>query len=194
MSAPSVRPVVSRRVRFEVFKRDGFRCRYCGATATAAPLEVDHVIPAASGGRDDPANLVTACWSCNRGKSDVPLTATTLPPAIPAALLREQVDQVRAYLEAQRDVEAVRAEVRAAAVAEWRRWCTEDPPRDFLQKLDAVLGRDGLAALGDALRIAALRQPGAGALRRWKYAQGAMKLSRRATESVATPGLEGPPQ
>ena len=30
--------------------------------------EVDHVIPVAKGGTDDPSNLVPACGPCNRAK------------------------------------------------------------------------------------------------------------------------------
>lgn len=60
---------VSKRVRYEVLRRDGFACRYCGAAAPTAVLEVDHVVPVALGGSDDPSNLVAACADCNSGKS-----------------------------------------------------------------------------------------------------------------------------
>lgn len=58
---------VSKRTRFEVLRRDNHTCRYCHATD--APLTVDHVIPVALGGSDDPSNLVAACRDCNSGKS-----------------------------------------------------------------------------------------------------------------------------
>lgn len=60
---------VTKRVRFEVLRRDGHTCRYCGASAPEVKLTVDHVVPQALGGRDDPANLVSACVDCNSGKS-----------------------------------------------------------------------------------------------------------------------------
>lgn len=63
------RKAISKRLRFEVLKRDGHRCRYCGATAEDAKLTVDHVMPIALGGNDEPSNLVTACAPCNAGKS-----------------------------------------------------------------------------------------------------------------------------
>lgn len=56
-------------LRFEVLKRDGFRCKYCGAGSDVARLQVDHVKPKAAGGTDDPLNLVTACEPCNAGKA-----------------------------------------------------------------------------------------------------------------------------
>lgn len=62
---------ISKRLRFEILRRDGHRCRYCGATADEAPLTVDHVIPRALGGIDDGTNLVTACADCNNGKASV---------------------------------------------------------------------------------------------------------------------------
>lgn len=62
---------VSRRLRFEVLRRDGHTCRYCGAKAPDVALTVDHVIPTTLGGSDDPANLVTACQPCNAGKTSI---------------------------------------------------------------------------------------------------------------------------
>lgn len=35
MEEQAKRKPVSKRTRFEVFKRDGFTCRYCGATTLA---------------------------------------------------------------------------------------------------------------------------------------------------------------
>lgn len=59
--------------RFDVFKRDGFACRYCGAKPPEVSLEIDHITPVARGGTNDPGNLATACMRCNVGKFDVPL-------------------------------------------------------------------------------------------------------------------------
>lgn len=62
---------VSKRLRFEILRRDDHTCRYCGRSAPDVPLRVDHVIPEALGGTDDPTNLVTACEPCNTGKSSI---------------------------------------------------------------------------------------------------------------------------
>lgn len=59
----------SPRLRFEVFQRDGFACRYCGRKAPEVELEADHVKPYSMGGLTVIENLVTACVSCNAGKS-----------------------------------------------------------------------------------------------------------------------------
>jgi rubredoxin len=58
-------------LRFTVFQRDGFRCRYCGVSIDdGAILHADHVIPESKGGLTTLENLVTACIDCNLGKSD----------------------------------------------------------------------------------------------------------------------------
>lgn len=64
----SRRGQVSSRLRLEIFERDGWRCRYCGASPREAVLTIDHVVALASGGSNQPGNLVTACLSCNVGK------------------------------------------------------------------------------------------------------------------------------
>lgn len=53
--------------RQNIFKRDGFRCVYCG---TRDRLTLDHVLPRSRGGQDGWHNLVTACQRCNTMKGD----------------------------------------------------------------------------------------------------------------------------
>lgn len=60
---------VSKRLRYEVLRRDNHTCRYCGAQAPDVKLTVDHVVPIALGGKDEAGNLVTACAPCNSGKT-----------------------------------------------------------------------------------------------------------------------------
>ena len=67
------RKQLSNKLRFEVFKRDGFKCQYCGAAAPDVKLHIDHVNPVSRGGSDNIKNLVTSCESCNLGKSDDPV-------------------------------------------------------------------------------------------------------------------------
>ena len=67
VAEPPPRPV-SRRRR-EVFLRSGGCCHYCGT-----PLRIDgawhveHQLPRALGGTDEPLNLVAACAGCNLQK------------------------------------------------------------------------------------------------------------------------------
>lgn len=66
---------VSKRLRFEILRRDSHTCHYCGRSAPEVKLSVDHVVPEALGGTDDPSNLRAACYDCNGGKSSVPADA-----------------------------------------------------------------------------------------------------------------------
>ena len=93
------RKSTSTRTRFEVFKRDGFACRYCGRRAPDVELHVDHVVPVAAGGTNDSINLVTACADCNAGKSDIPLDASTatVNPSEMAASIRDTERALREY-------------------------------------------------------------------------------------------------
>jgi len=58
--------------RLAIYHRDGWRCAYCGAAAEdgGVPLTLDHILPCELGGDNSPANLVTACLSCNSAKQD----------------------------------------------------------------------------------------------------------------------------
>ena len=64
------REPLSKKIRFEVFKRDSFTCQYCGRKAPNVILEADHINPVKRGGKNDLLNLITSCFDCNRGKSD----------------------------------------------------------------------------------------------------------------------------
>lgn len=64
---------MNRRTRFRILIRDGFACQYCGKKAPETELHVDHRHPRSKGGADTDDNLVTACITCNSGKSDTVL-------------------------------------------------------------------------------------------------------------------------
>ncbi len=53
--------------RYNLFKRDGYLCQYCG---TGKDLTLDHVVPKSKGGPSSWTNLVTACKHCNSRKGD----------------------------------------------------------------------------------------------------------------------------
>lgn len=101
------RKTLSKRLRFEVFKRDAFTCVYCGRTPPGVVLELDHVTPLFEGGSDEDSNLVTSCDACNRGKGAIPLDTSAKAKMARAALDRqreadEQVEAYDAYLTARR--------------------------------------------------------------------------------------------
>ncbi len=71
---------LSKRVRFEVLKRDKFTCQYCGRRPPIVTLHVDHVLAVARGGDDSTENLLTSCADCNLGKGPRELVGTDLDP------------------------------------------------------------------------------------------------------------------
>lgn len=58
-------------VSWAVYRRDGFKCRYCGADDV--PLTVDHVVPWEAGGPSTEENLVASCRKCNKTKGKLTL-------------------------------------------------------------------------------------------------------------------------
>ena len=92
-----VRKPISKRVRFEVFKRDEFTCVYCGSKPPNVLLHVDHVIPCAADGSNDISNLVTACESCNQGKGARSLDSFPEQVVRDINRRREIAEQTRAF-------------------------------------------------------------------------------------------------
>lgn len=135
------RVAMSKRLRFEVLKRDGFRCRYCGANAMTTPLEIDHVIAVANGGTNHADNLVTACWGCNAGKSSVPIDDSQLAQTIPTALMKEHAKQIRAMLIAARSVRLAKQAVYEEIDAAWAAAFSYPMARGLLSKLPSLVDR-----------------------------------------------------
>lgn len=71
---------ISKKLRFEVFKRDSFTCQYCNRKPPVVTLEIDHILPVCKKGTNCIDNLITACFDCNRGKSGNELT--TIPSSL----------------------------------------------------------------------------------------------------------------
>ena len=71
------RPIVKLNKQ-EVFRRDGYRCQYCGVRPSRPTL--DHVIPRRLGGAHTWENLVTACPSCNLRKGGRTVEQANMQP------------------------------------------------------------------------------------------------------------------
>lgn len=91
------RKSLSKKLRFEVFKRDEFICTYCGRKPPGVVLQVDHVIPVADGGLNTIENLTTSCFDCNSGKSDRALSVLPETISTRADLLAEREEQEREF-------------------------------------------------------------------------------------------------
>ena len=117
---PAARKALPRRLRFEILRRDGHTCRYCGAAAPDVKLTVDHVIPVVLGGSDDPTNLVTACVACNGGKSatspDQAIVENVASDALRWAAAMKQAAEI------QRQTEADIQHLVCAVATYWYSW------------------------------------------------------------------------
>lgn len=153
---------VSKRTRFEVLRRDDYTCRYCRSKDN--PLTLDHVVPVALGGTDDPSNLVACCRDCNAGKS-----SSSPDASLVAQVSDEAVRWAAAMKRAAEDAAAKRTN-NAAILTHfkehvWDSWTytykgeerTVDLPPDWeaaiLRQLDAGLTMDDLTeAVDTAMR------------------------------------------
>ena len=64
---------ISDKLRYQVLKRDHFKCCACGASPAKDPsveLHIDHITPWSKGGETTLENLQTLCSKCNIGKGD----------------------------------------------------------------------------------------------------------------------------
>jgi hypothetical protein len=115
--SPKRKPI-SKRVRFEVFARDNFTCRYCGRQSDEVPLHVDHVHPVAKGGTNDPENLVTACQECNLGKSSKTIGQHVPTEADRLRIAQEMNEQIESAERARRSIEARKA-MKGSVLSAW---------------------------------------------------------------------------
>lgn len=112
------RKAISKKTRFEVFKRDSFKCVYCGAHPPGVLLHVDHVVAVANGGDNHIDNLVSACAPCNLGKGATALDSvpeTMASKAIKVAEMEEQLIGYQRVMQARRE----RLEDEQWAIAEY---------------------------------------------------------------------------
>lgn len=158
-------------LRFEVFKRDNFTCRYCGKKSPEAILEVDHIHPESKGGLTELENLVTACFECNRGKgaqllSSVPIESDIHEKAIEIAERERQIEELNYWRAKQRARED--KDIRCL----YKYWDDNayyyrNPsfePESVRRFLQSFCYEDILALLAQALSRGDLSEP-----RQWKY-------------------------
>ena len=153
-----MRKAISKRIRFEVFKRDSFTCQYCGAQAPDVVLHVDHINPVAGGGTNDILNLVTSCADCNAGKGARKLDDNSIIAKQKEQLnelnqRREQLEMMLSWRKAvadidEKQIDAFNDEFCAAtgcSLNEYgrtkvRTWLKRHSLKDLLDGLDAAIG------------------------------------------------------
>lgn len=149
------RKVLSKKARFEIFKRDGFACQYCGAHPPAVVLVLDHIVPFAAGGACDEDNLITACETCNQGKAARSLSQVPASLADKAAIVAEREEQLRGFHEV---MEKRRERIEDDA---WRvadeficRFSKDGIRKDWLQSIRHFNEKLGVFTVLEAMEIA----------------------------------------
>jgi hypothetical protein len=145
----SKRKALSKKIRFEVFKRDSFKCQYCGHASPDVILHVDHIHPVSQGGDDDILNLITSCDSCNSGKSDRLLSDSSLIKKQKLMLdeLNEKRQQLEMLLEWRNELQQLESDFIDSAINLFethveRPGCVNDSGANALKKLISKFGID----------------------------------------------------
>jgi hypothetical protein len=153
MSKPK-RKSLSKKTRFEIFKRDCFTCQYCGAHPPEAVLVVDHIVAVAAGGMNDDTNLVTSCENCNQGKSDRSLSVVPQSLASRALEIEEREAQLIGYqeiMQSRRD----RIESECWRVIQvWKGQSVETFPRDDFRSVKVFVEKLGFDFVLEAMELA----------------------------------------
>lgn len=98
------RQPISKKKRFDIFKRDAFICQYCGGSPPSIVLEVDHINPVCAGGSNHIDNLITSCFNCNRGKGGTELSVFPSSIVDKAEVLKEKVLQYKELQKLQKKI------------------------------------------------------------------------------------------
>lgn len=163
------RTAISKKTRFDVFKRDAFQCQYCGACPPGVLLHVDHINPVANGGTNDIDNLVTSCEPCNLGKGARELSSVPETLNSKAARIREAEDQLAGYQEILR-ARADRIEDEMWEVAEslWPGSSKSGAGRKDLQSIKLFINRIGVVDVLELAEVAKAAKPWGGQAQ-WRY-------------------------
>lgn len=151
------RKTLTKKTRFEVFKRDCFKCQYCGASAPEAILVVDHIDPLSKDGADEMINYITACQPCNSGKSDRKLDDSTTLQKQKAQLaeLNERREQLEMMMQWRGGLKEIGELELDQAIATWRAgaigWGLNDRG---LKEMKAHIKKYGLNAVLDGIEVA----------------------------------------
>ena len=176
---------VSKRLRYEILRRDGNRCRYCGGKAPDVALTIDHVIPEALGGTDDPNNLVAACVDCNGGKSsaspDAALVAEVSDSAVKWAAAMKRAAEENKLNDNTAVYEAV--------VNAWSSFRRNRIPADYRETIDQFLNA-GLPA-DDIVQMAHVADAKPSIYNRWSYFCGCCWTRIRQLQDIAAEIMSG---
>ncbi len=162
----SKRKPLSKKIRFEVFKRDSFTCQYCGQKSPEVILHVDHISPVSKGGSNEIVNLVTSCADCNSGKGARELDDQSVLAKQRAQLdelneRREQLELMLKWREGLREVDEMAIEAAKDHFSEvFGGWALVSP--EATSRIRALIKDFGLSVVMDAMDAGAITYCGAG--------------------------------
>lgn len=115
------RQPISKKMRFEVFKRDSFTCQYCGQKAPDVILHIDHIKPVKLGGTNKIINLITSCVNCNLGKKANELSdnSVVLKQQKQAEKLQERREQLRMIMQWQEGLDSIDEDIKKSINKYW---------------------------------------------------------------------------
>lgn len=133
------RKEITKKMRFEVFKRDSFTCQYCGRMSPDVVLEVDHIKPVSKGGKNEMLNLITSCKDCNRGKTNVELSDDTAVKKQEKQLLelaerKEQIEMMLKWRDGLNALDDVMVDAVAKVFSDNTKWNVSDNGRKLIKK------------------------------------------------------------
>jgi len=149
---------LSKKTRFEVFKRDSFKCQYCGRSAPDVILVIDHIRPVSKAGENDLLNLITACDGCNSGKGDRLLDdqSTLVKQRQQLEELNERREQLEMLLAWKESLASFKEDVVERLCDYWRSrtpgWSLNESGRQTIRRLLAKFSADEVV---EAMNIAA---------------------------------------
>jgi DNA-directed RNA polymerase subunit RPC12/RpoP len=157
------RKAIGKKARFEIFKRDGFTCQYCGAVPPKVILHVDHIVPVSAGGGNEDDNLVTSCDGCNLGKGARSLDQVPASLASRAAEVAEREEQLLGFTKimlAKRErLDSEAWDVAEVYVEQFR---SNGIRKDWFQSIKNFIEKLGVVTVLDAMDIAISRKPYSG--------------------------------
>jgi len=150
------RKCITKKLRFEVFKRDYFKCQYCGLSAPDVLLEIDHINPVSKNGKNDILNLITACRDCNRGKgADLLNENETFKKQMEQMKeLQEKREQLKLLVKWRKELENIEKE-KIKAIEDY--WCEQTDfvfSKSGIMKIKNLLKLNSIETICDAIDIA----------------------------------------
>ena len=156
-----MRKPISKKTRFEVFKRDSFTCQYCGKSAPEVVLHVDHIKPVAEGGNNGMLNLITACAGCNLGKGARELNDNTVVIKQKAQLdelneRREQLEMMFKWQEGLSELKDMEIDIIDSIILDLTNHKLTKTGRELVRKL---ISKHGFNEVMESMKITCEKEP-----------------------------------